>query len=438
MTVEVIHNFTSAVPDALDSAIVKPSHWNATHLVKAVGPCVLGINNAGAGQTVIEIQPVGALPLVLTWTGANLQWASSPPIADDAVTFSKIQNINSDRLIGRDALGVGDPEEIALDSTLEFTGSQVIRRAALTGDVTAAAGSNATTIANNAVSDAKLRDSAALSVIGRSVNSGGDPADIVAAANDRVLRRVGDVISFDVLTLDMAPNSLWTYAKIQNVSATDRLLGRDTAGAGVIEELQAQNGLEFTGTPGLGIANDGVTFARMQNITSDRLIGRDTTASGDPEEIALDSTLEFTGGQVVRRAALTGAIAASAGSNTTTMTFDVVIVIGDNQNVITTGVKGYLPVDFPFTITGWTLVADVSGSIVIDVWKDTYANYPPTVADTIAGSEKPTLSSVIKNQDLTLSTWTTSVNSGDVLGFNVDSASAVKQVTLVLRCTKTG
>ena len=28
-----------------------------------------------------------------------------------------------------------------------------------------------------------------------------------------------------------------TYAKIQNVSATDRLLGRDSSGAGIIEEI---------------------------------------------------------------------------------------------------------------------------------------------------------------------------------------------------------
>ena len=43
-------------------------------------------------------------------------------------------------------------------------------------------------------------------------------------------------------------NSAVTYAKIQNISATDRLLGRDTAGAGVIEELTATGGIEFTGT----------------------------------------------------------------------------------------------------------------------------------------------------------------------------------------------
>ena len=44
-----------------------------------------------------------------------------------------------------------------------------------------------------------------------------------------------------------------TYAKIQNVSATDRLLGRDTAGAGDIEEIPLSTGLEFTGGPGLRV-----------------------------------------------------------------------------------------------------------------------------------------------------------------------------------------
>jgi len=93
-------------------------------------------------------------------------------------------------------------------------------------------------------------------------------------------------------------------------------------------------------------------------------------------------------------------------------------------------------VPFNCTITGWTLLADVSGSIVIDVWKDSYGNFPPTVADTIAGTEKPTLSSAQKNQDLTLSTWTTGLLQGDVLGFNVDSVTTVTWIALALRVTK--
>ena len=40
---------------------------------------------------------------------------------------------------------------------------------------------------------------------------------------------------------DEIANSAVTYAKIQNVSATDRILGRDSASAGVIEEITPAN-----------------------------------------------------------------------------------------------------------------------------------------------------------------------------------------------------
>jgi hypothetical protein len=112
------------------------------------------------------------------------------------------------------------------------------------------------------------------------------------------------------------------------------------------------------------------------------------------------------------------------------------VVLDGGGSALTTGVKGDLIVPWNCTVTGWTLLADQSGSIVIDVWRDSYANYPPTVADTIAGSEKPTLSSATKNQDLTLTTWTTSLSAGDILRFNVDSVATVQRVTLAIHVTR--
>lgn len=109
------------------------------------------------------------------------------------------------------------------------------------------------------------------------------------------------------------------------------------------------------------------------------------------------------------------------------------IVFFQNGSTLTTGVKHDFEVPFDCLILGWTILADASGSIVIDVWKDTYANYPPTVADTIAGSEKPTLSSATKNQDLTLTTWTLPLSRGDILRFNIDSVATVTRVTLSIR-----
>ena len=99
-------------------------------------------------------------------------------------------SLATDRLLGRDTAGTGAPEALTVSGGIEFTGTGGIQRSALTGDVTASAGSNATTIANDAVS----------------------------------------------------------YAKMQNVSATSRVLGRVTAGAGDVEELTPANLVAFITT----------------------------------------------------------------------------------------------------------------------------------------------------------------------------------------------
>ena len=173
------------------------------------------------------------------------------------------------------------------------------------------------------------------------------------------------------------PNNTVTYAKIQDVSATDRLLMRDTAGAGDIEEGVVASGIEFSGAPGIRLT----TQARTRQIT---------------------------------------------------------MIIDGGGSVITTGCKGFVACPFTGTITGARLLSSdgsgpaTSGSIVIDVWKDTYANYPPTVADTITASAKPTITTATKSDDTTLTGWTTSVTAGDVFGFNVDSVTSLIRVTLQL------
>jgi hypothetical protein len=114
----------------------------------------------------------------------------------------------------------------------------------------------------------------------------------------------------------------------------------------------------------------------------------------------------------------------------------ILFIIDGGGSAITTGEKGDLTIPFACTINEWTLLADQSGSIVVDIWKDTYANYPPTVADTITASAKPTISTATKGQSSTLTGWTTSIAAGDILAFNVDSASTVQRVTLSLKVTR--
>lgn len=83
----------------------------------------------------------------ITVSGGGATWT----IDGDAITFAKLQNIATDRLLGRDTAGSGDVEEITVGGGLEFTGSGGIQRSALTGDVTASAGSNSTDLDEAAV-----------------------------------------------------------------------------------------------------------------------------------------------------------------------------------------------------------------------------------------------------------------------------------------------
>lgn len=107
-------------------------------------------------------------------------------------------------------------------------------------------------------------------------------------------------------------------------------------------------------------------------------------------------------------------------------------VIDGGGSAITTGVKGFLYVPDAFTITGVVMGADQSGSIVVDLWVDSYANYPPTVADTITASAKPTISSTTKSKDTTLTGWTTAVAADRWIGFNVDSITTCQRVTVAI------
>lgn len=115
----------------------------------------------------------------------------------------------------------------------------------------------------------------------------------------------------------------------------------------------------------------------------------------------------------------------------------ITFFIDGGGSAITTGVKGDLEIPFACTIERATILADQSGDIVVDIWKDTYANFPPTDADSITSSAPPTLSSATKAQDSTLTGWTTSISAGDVLRFNVDSVATVERVTISLKVIKT-
>lgn len=133
---------------------------------------------------------------------------------------------------------------------------------------------------------------------------------------------------------------------------------------------------------------------------------------------------------------ITSTIHASGGSTTQAITLTV-----DGQGVVlTTGVKGYFQVPVSCTIVSWTILSvdatPTSGAIVFDVWNAPYASYPPTVANTITASAKPTITaSGIQNTSTSVGTWTTAITAGDCLGFNIDSVSSFTKVLLEIVVT---
>lgn len=152
-------------------------------------------------------------------------------IADNSVTFAKMQDIGTDRLIGRDAAGTGDPAEISLNSTLEWTGSNSIQRAALTGDITATAGSNTTDIAAGVIVNADINASAgialsklatqtALSVVTNATNSTAVPTAVAAANDGEVFRRSGTSLAFGTVATAGIADGAVTNVKIADVAAS--------------------------------------------------------------------------------------------------------------------------------------------------------------------------------------------------------------------------
>lgn len=99
-----------------------------------------------------------------------------------------------------------------------------------------------------------------------------------------------------------------------------------------------------------------------------------------------------------------------------------------------------LIVPYDLVITGWTIVADQTGSVSIDLRNETYANYSATIpdsGDTIVASAPIVLSSAIKNTDTTLTGWTTAITGGTILRFYITSVSTITRLSGVIHHRRT-
>jgi|688.fasta_scaffold647404_1 hypothetical protein len=223
-------------------------------------------------------------------------------------------------------------------------------------------------------------------------------------------------------------SSAWTtQTSAYNAAANDRILADTSAGAFTITlpaspvtgaHIRIDDPKKTWGTNNLTVARNGSNITSLaENLVCDF-----------SANIALTYINATIGWKVDFEAVVGG-----------TSTDTIGITMDGIGTTITTGIKGYVQVPFSCTINSWRLLADQSGSMVIDIWKSSYATYPPTVANTLPGSSnRPTLSSAIKAENTDLSAWTSrSITTNDILAFNVDSATTVQRATLQLFVTRT-
>lgn len=193
--------------------------------------------------------------------------SNATTIASNAVKMSQLADIATDRIIGRDTAGTGDPESLTVGGGIEFTGAGGIQRSALAGDVTASAGSTATTIANDAVTYAKMQNvSATDKVLGRATAGAGDVEEISCTAAGRALIDDADAAA------QRATLGLGTVA-------TESTVPIAKGGTGQTTQTAAMDALSPTTTKGDLLADNGTNVVRLAVGTDGYALQADSTAS---------------------------------------------------------------------------------------------------------------------------------------------------------------
>jgi hypothetical protein len=227
----------------LEGASLTPGSVSNT-LLAAMGQATIKGRESGSGtgapSDMTGTQVNAILP---AFTGATSGTAGAKGLVPQPIAGDEGKYLRGDGAWATVAGGGGggaptDADYLVRTANGSLSAERVVTDTATISFDWATAGQARANIVTNSVGNTQLRQGGALSLVGRSANSTGNLADIAAvAASGAVLRESGSTIGFGTIATAGIADDAVTYAKLQDVTATDRLLGRSSSGAGIVEEI---------------------------------------------------------------------------------------------------------------------------------------------------------------------------------------------------------
>lgn len=154
-----------------------------------------------------------------------------------AIALSKLATQAANSVVANATAGTAAPTAVAVgtNTVLGRVAGNIVAAQLATGQC-----------ANDAIDDTKLRNSGALSVIGRSANSSGDPADISAtAASGAVLRESGSALGFGTVAAAGLADGIISPAKLavltSSIGGVFTIFVAVTAGGGGADDVTIYN-----------------------------------------------------------------------------------------------------------------------------------------------------------------------------------------------------
>lgn len=176
------------------------------------------------------------------------------------------------------------------------------------------------------------------------------------------------------------------------------------------------------------IDNDAVTYAKMQNVSAtDRVLGRSSAGAGDVQEIT------FT--QQARELADDTSFSAMRATLGVVDYIPAGFTADGGGSALTTGaVKGVTVAKRAGTITGWSISVD-TGTATVRVWKIATGTAIPTVSNNINTSGVSISSGTHVRSSTVTDFTTTSVAAGDIIGYEITAVSGATWLSFNLEIT---